>query len=113
MKAMLAVINRMQADGFIGKYAIRGAVGATFYLEPSATLDIDLFVGGNHGAIVIPYRSDLSHLIFHINYDTLLAPVSDPHMPYLGFNLPLDQLNILMRWINEGAATAVTARGRQ
>jgi hypothetical protein len=43
MKATLDAINRMQADGVIGKYAIGGAVGATFYLEPSATLDIDVF----------------------------------------------------------------------
>ena len=34
----------MQADGIIGNYAIGGAVGATFYLEPMATLDIDVFV---------------------------------------------------------------------
>jgi hypothetical protein len=34
----------MQTEGVIGKYAIGGAVGATFYLEPSATLDIDIFV---------------------------------------------------------------------
>jgi len=44
MKATLEVINRMRTDGVIGKYAIGGAVGATFYLEPSATLDIDVFV---------------------------------------------------------------------
>jgi hypothetical protein len=44
MKATLTVINQMQADGIIGKYAIGGAVGATFYLEPVATLDIDIFV---------------------------------------------------------------------
>jgi len=44
MKVTLEVINRMQSDGVIGKYAIGGAVGATFYLEPSATLDIDVFV---------------------------------------------------------------------
>lgn len=44
MKTTLEVINQMQADGVIGKYAIGGAVGATFYLEPSATLDIDVFV---------------------------------------------------------------------
>jgi hypothetical protein len=44
MKATLEVINQMQADGVIGKYAIGGAVGATFYLEPAATLDIDVFV---------------------------------------------------------------------
>ena len=44
VKATLAVINRMQAEEVIGKYAIGGAVGATFYLEPSATLVIDIFV---------------------------------------------------------------------
>lgn len=44
MKATLQVINQMKADGVIGNYAIGGAVGATFYLEPSATLDIDVFV---------------------------------------------------------------------
>ncbi len=44
MKATFEIINRMQAEGHIGKYAIGGAVGATFYLEPSATLDIDIFV---------------------------------------------------------------------
>jgi hypothetical protein len=28
----------------IERYAIGGAVGATFYLEPAATLDVDVFV---------------------------------------------------------------------
>lgn len=44
IKEALEVINRMQADGVIGKYAIGGAVGATFYIEPSATVDLDVFV---------------------------------------------------------------------
>ncbi|HVI10116.1 MAG TPA: hypothetical protein VND65_17640 [Candidatus Binatia bacterium] len=44
MKETLQAINHMQADGVIGKYAIGGAVGATLYLEPAATLDIDIFV---------------------------------------------------------------------
>ena len=34
----------MRAEGVISRYAIGGAVGATFYLEPIATLDIDIFV---------------------------------------------------------------------
>src|SRR5437899_1536373 len=34
----------MQADGVVERYAIGGAVGATFYLEPVATLDVDIFV---------------------------------------------------------------------
>ena len=44
MKEALRIINQMQADGMIAKYAIGGAVGATLYLEPAATLDIDIFV---------------------------------------------------------------------
>jgi hypothetical protein len=44
MKATLELINQMQADGVIGKYAIGGAVGATFYLQPAATADVDVFV---------------------------------------------------------------------
>lgn len=44
MKVTLETINQMEADGVIGRYAIGGAVGATFYLEPAATLDIDIFV---------------------------------------------------------------------
>ena len=44
IKAALEVINAMQAAGVIGRYAIGGAVGATFYLEPAATVDLDIFV---------------------------------------------------------------------
>jgi hypothetical protein len=44
MKETLAVINEMQREGVIGKYAIGGAVGALYYLEPAATVDIDIFV---------------------------------------------------------------------
>ena len=40
----IAAVNQMEADGVIGRYAIGGAVGATFYLEPVATLDVDIFV---------------------------------------------------------------------
>lgn len=44
MKETLVAINQMQADGVITHYAIGGAVGATFYLEPAATYDVDIFV---------------------------------------------------------------------
>ena len=45
IQAVLQTINQMRADGVIERYAIGGAVGATFYLEPVATLDVDVFVG--------------------------------------------------------------------
>lgn len=44
IKDTIAAINQMQADGIIERYAIGGAVGATFYLEPIATLDVDVFI---------------------------------------------------------------------
>jgi hypothetical protein len=44
IKEVIETINRMQADGVIERYAIGGAVGATFYLEPVATLDVDIFI---------------------------------------------------------------------
>lgn len=44
IKDTIAAINQMQADGIVERYAIGGAVGATFYLEPIATLDVDIFI---------------------------------------------------------------------
>jgi hypothetical protein len=41
---VIAQINQMQADGVIDRYAIGGAVGASFHLEPISTLDVDIFV---------------------------------------------------------------------
>ena len=45
IREVIATLNQMEADGVIDRYAIGGAVGATFYLEPLATLDVDVFVG--------------------------------------------------------------------
>jgi hypothetical protein len=44
IREVIATINQMQSDGVVERYAIGGAVGATFYLEPIATLDVDIFV---------------------------------------------------------------------
>jgi hypothetical protein len=55
MEEAFELINRMQADKIIGRYAIGGAVGATLYLEPAATLDIDIFVSlsGDSGSSLL------------------------------------------------------------
>jgi hypothetical protein len=34
VEGALAVINQMERDGVIGKYAIGGAIAATRYVEP-------------------------------------------------------------------------------
>jgi hypothetical protein len=66
VKETLKIINEMQADGVIGKYAIGGAVGATMYLEPAATLDVDIFA-------LIPASSESPLLSLTPIYDYLKA----------------------------------------
>ena len=41
---VIAMIKQLEETGIIERYAIGGAVGATFYIEPVATLDVDIFV---------------------------------------------------------------------
>lgn len=66
VKAIFEKINEMQAAGIIGKYAIGGAVGATFYLEPAATLDVDIFA-------TLPMRSGQVLISLGPIYDYLQA----------------------------------------
>ena len=66
MKATLEMINSMKRDGVIGEYAIAGAVGATFYLEPLATADVDVFV-------ILPLASGSSLLSLAPIYEYLRA----------------------------------------
>ena len=44
MKRTLQVLNELEHDGVIERYAIGGAMGATFYVEPLLTFDLDVFV---------------------------------------------------------------------
>ncbi|MHB8521036.1 MAG: hypothetical protein ACYDH9_09790 [Limisphaerales bacterium] len=54
IREVIKTVNQMETDGVVDRYAIGGAVGATFYLEPVATLDVDVFVG---------FRSDPGSLL--------------------------------------------------
>ena len=44
IEEVIVAINQMETAGVIDRYAIGGAVGATFYLEPVSTLDVDVFI---------------------------------------------------------------------
>jgi hypothetical protein len=44
MKRTLQVLNKLERDRVIERYAIGGAMGATFYVEPLLTFDLDVFV---------------------------------------------------------------------
>ena len=44
LEQIFPVLNQMESAGVIGRYAIGGAVGAIFWLEPFQTKDLDVFV---------------------------------------------------------------------
>lgn len=44
MKRTLEILNALEREGVISRYAIGGAMGATFYVEPLLTFDLDVFV---------------------------------------------------------------------
>jgi hypothetical protein len=50
MEKTLTVINQLEQEGLIGRYAIGGAIAATRYIEPIQTYDLDIFV-------VLPFSS--------------------------------------------------------
>jgi hypothetical protein len=55
IREVIEIINRMQVDGIIDRYALGGAVGAMFYLEPFSTLDVDVFIElhASQGTLVV------------------------------------------------------------
>ena len=40
----MQVLNNLAREGVLSRYAIGGAMGATFYVEPVLTFDLDIFV---------------------------------------------------------------------
>ena len=44
MEKTLQLLNTLEHDGIVRRYAIGGAMAATFYAEPALTFDLDIFV---------------------------------------------------------------------
>lgn len=53
-------------------------------------------------AQIVPFRASRSHLLQHINTDTLISPIAAPSMP-AGFDFPAELRDVIVRWINNGA----------
>lgn len=66
VEKIFAVINQMETDGVIGRYAIGGAVGSIFWMEPITTKDVDVFV-------MLPTSAGGSLLTLGPIYEYLLA----------------------------------------
>jgi hypothetical protein len=44
MEKTLEVLNAMEREGLLTRYAIGGAIGAAFYIQPLITDDLDVFI---------------------------------------------------------------------
>jgi hypothetical protein len=44
MRRTLQILNELEQSGVMSRYAIGGAMAATFYVEPVLTFDLDIFV---------------------------------------------------------------------
>lgn len=44
MERTLQILNELEGNGVLNRYAIGGAMGATFYVEPLLTFDLDIIV---------------------------------------------------------------------
>jgi len=64
VREVIQVLNSMVEDGVVETYAIGGAVAATFYLEPVATIDIDVFIGiqPKEGSVVLDPQPVFAYL---------------------------------------------------
>ena len=76
MEKIFALIKQMEADGVIGRYAIGGAVGSIFWLEPITTKDIDVFVA-------LPTMPGGTLLTLGPIYDYLLARGFQPQGQFI------------------------------
>ena len=95
MRRVFSVINEMKRDGVIESYAVGGAVAAIFYIEPSSTMDVDIFVA------LKPYPGKVVLSLEPI-YDYLTAKgatVEDEHLVYAGW--PLQFLPANSRLVEE------------
>jgi hypothetical protein len=57
MEKTLQILHALERDGVLGRYAIGGAMGATFYVEPLLTFDLDVFIllpQSDSGLITLP-----------------------------------------------------------
>lgn len=62
-----------------------------------------LFDGGNSGAVVVPYSTDYSSLLYLINTDSTLGTIASPTMPYNGQPLSKEEYLTIKNWIEKGA----------
>jgi YVTN family beta-propeller protein len=63
----------------------------------------NLFRGANSGAVVVPYSTDYSSLLYFINPDSALGIVAEPRMPLNASPITKEEYLTIRDWIANGA----------
>ena len=63
IEVALKKVVQMQHDGVIGHFALGGAIGATFYLEPVETSDVDIFVSFQNEGMLVDMHPIYTYLL--------------------------------------------------
>ncbi len=78
---------------------MNGHSGGTLKLD---TWD-DVVAGSKTSGAVVPFAGSKSMLFQHINTEGYLGPIAEPRMPVSRDPLPVEQIEAIKRWIDEGA----------
>ena len=96
-----------EVDAIITKKCATSGCHNTVSHALAANLDLSthakMFNGNGIGAVVIPYRPDLSALLYFINTDTNAGIVQQPTMPVNDAPLSSSEYLIIKNWIAKGA----------
>lgn len=68
MKITLKVLNLLKNEGIISDYAIGGAVAAFFYIEPTLTDDMDVFIVFDKGSNLFISLSPIYNRLRELGY---------------------------------------------
>lgn len=94
------------ANILVNKCATSGCHNAASYTGAGGLLTDTwehLFNGSNNGAVVVPYNTANSSLLYFVNTTPDLGPVAEPAMPYNQPPLSNEEYITLRNWIEAGA----------
>lgn len=114
LQYIFAELEAALTDGVIERYAIGGAVGATFYIEPNAAQDVDVFVVFNQPSTALVTRAPI-----YAYFTRRGAVVQDEHLiisdwpvQFLPATTPLvdEALSLAVQMHVEGQSVAVISQ---
>jgi hypothetical protein len=105
IRDVIEILNAMAEERVIEAYAIGDAVAATFYLEPAATIEVDVFVAfePKPGSVIVDPQPIFAYLAAHgYGMEGEYAVIGDWPVQFLAAGIPLVE-----EALKEAATTAV------